>query len=124
MRIRPHHALCAQFFVGKGYSEQFVEHMYRVLAELDRDDALATLVDECDDICTACPNNRNGICETTAKVSAIDRRAAEAMGLKPGYTLFWRDICALARHNIIGPGRLPEICKDCEWIDIYSGWFG
>ena len=50
MRIRPHHALCAQFFVGKGYSEQFVEHMCRVLAELGRNGALVTLTVECDDI--------------------------------------------------------------------------
>ena len=118
MKLRPHHALCAQFFVGKGYSEQFVAHMYRVLSELSRDEALVTLTDECDDICTACPNQRSGSCETAAKVAAIDRRAADAMGLKVGDTLSWRDICAIARRQIIEPGRLAEICADCEWIGI------
>ena len=33
MLIRPHHALCAQFFEGKGYSERFVGHMYQILAD-------------------------------------------------------------------------------------------
>ena len=58
MTLRPHHALCAQFFVGKGYSAQFVEHMKRVLSELDRG-ADVTLTDGCDAICAGCPNNRD-----------------------------------------------------------------
>lgn len=121
MRIRPHHALCAQFFSGKGYNEQFVDHMYRVLAELNREGAIVTLTDECDEVCTVCPNNRCGSCETATKVAAIDRRASDAMGLKPGDILPWTDLCALARRIIIEPGRLPEICGDCEWIGICNG---
>ena len=120
MKLRPHHALCTQFFVGKGYSEQFVNHMFRVLAELNREGAIVTLTEECDEICAACPNNRSGSCETALKVAAIDHRVMEALNLKPGDTLHWKDLCALARRDIIEPGRLLEICADCEWIGICS----
>lgn len=124
IEIRPHHALCAQFFVGKGYSEAFVNHMYRVLESLSLDGALVTLADGCDEICTACPNKHGEVCETEAKVRGIDRRAAEAMGLNPGDSLLWRDLCSLARQKIIDPGKLEEICCDCEWIGLCNGLRG
>lgn len=34
VRLRPHHLLCMQTFVGNGYSEAFVENMKQVLARL------------------------------------------------------------------------------------------
>ena len=117
MNLRPHHALCAQFFAGKGYSEAFVQHMYATLRVLE-DGADVTLVDGCDAICEGCPNNRNGVCETDAKVNAIDRRAISAMGLSFGDTLPWRTLSALATQRIIAPGTLPDVCRDCEWIGI------
>lgn len=117
VRLRPHHALCAQFFVGKGYSEEFTEHMYAILAALDRGAEVA-LTDGCDAICTACPHNVGGVCETDAKVNAIDRRAIEAMGLAFGDMLSWDALSALAAERILTPGRLSAICRDCEWIDL------
>ena len=120
LKLRPHHALCAQFFEGKGYSEQFVRHMYATLETLDCG-ASATLVDGCDAICAGCPNNRNGVCETDEKVRAIDRRAIEEMGIRFGDTLSWRDLSTLAKERIIAAGKLPEVCRDCEWIGICGG---
>lgn len=118
--IRPHHALCAQFFKGKGYSEQFVEHMYAILSELERGTAV-TVTDGCDAICAGCPNNRNGVCETDEKVCAIDARAIAEMGLSFGDTLPWRELSALAGDRIIRSGKLKDVCRDCEWFGICGG---
>lgn len=120
LKLRPHHALCAQFFEGKGYSEAFVAHMYGILSELDRG-ASVTLVDDCDAICAGCPNMQNGACETDEKVRSIDRRAIEAMGVRFGDTLPWRDLSALAKDRIIAAEKLSDVCRDCEWIDICEG---
>ena len=120
LKLRPHHALCAQFFEGKGYSEQFVAHMYGVLAELDRGVSV-TLVDGCDAICAGCPNNRDGVCETDEKVKVIDRRAIEAMGLLFGDMLPWRDLSALAKERIVAAGKLKDVCRGCEWIGVCEG---
>ena len=117
IQLRPHHALCAQFFEGKGYSEAFVGHMYSVLAELERG-GIVTLTDGCDAICSRCPNNRDGVCETDEKVKAIDRRAIEAMGLRIGETLPWRALSALAKERIVAAGTLTDVCRDCEWIGL------
>lgn len=112
--------MCAQFFVGKGYSEQFVAHMYGFLKKLDCG-ASVTLTDGCDAICAGCPNNKDGVCETDEKVRAIDRRALEAMELRFGETLPWRDLSALAKEKIIAAGKLNEVCRDCEWIGVCRG---
>ena len=120
MDLRPHHALCAQFFEGKGYSEAFVAHMYGVLAALERD-GVVTLTDECDAICAGCPNNKGGVCETDEKVKAIDRRAIEAMGVRFGDTLPWRELSTLAKEKIVAAGKLKDVCCDCEWIGICEG---
>ena len=118
MEIRPHHALCAHFFVGKGYSEQFVEHMIKTLAALNCDGAVVTLTNKCDELCKQCPNNRNGACESDDKVRAIDIRAIEAMRLHFGETVLWSDLYSLAEHRVLEPGMLKEVCGDCEWIDL------
>lgn len=120
LKLRPHHALCAQFFEGKGYSEAFVAHMYTVLSELDRG-ASVTLADGCDAICAGCPNAQNGVCETDEKVRAIDRRAIEAMGLRFFDTLPWQDLSAHAKEKIIAAGKLKDVCRDCEWIGVCMG---
>ena len=120
-QLRPHHALCAQFFRGKGYDERFVDHMRNLLAALDGGDATVTLTDGCDAICAACPHNDGGVCVTDEKVRGIDARAAEAMGLRIGDTLPWRALCHRARKEIILPGKLRDVCRDCEWIGICGG---
>jgi Uncharacterized conserved protein len=123
INLRPHHALCAQFFEGKGYSASFVAHMSGVLSELERG-ACVTLVDACDAICAGCPNSRDGVCETEEKVKAIDRRAIEAMGLSFGDTLPWHALKAHARDRIVAAGTLIDVCRDCEWIGVCSGKTG
>ena len=118
LSLRPHHALCAQFFAGKGYSEAFVENMRAVLAALGGGETAVTLTDGCDVICAACPNNDGGMCAADEKVRGIDTRAAKAMGLRFGDTLPWRDLCERAEREIIRPGKLRAVCRDCEWIGI------
>lgn len=117
IELRPHHALCVHFFEGKGYSEGFVSHMTDVIEKLC-DDTEIEITDGCDTICSACPENADGICRSADKVSGIDKRAAEYMGIKPGERISWRRISALAMDKIIDNGKLKDVCRDCKWIDI------
>lgn len=117
IELRPHHALCIQFFEGKGYSEGFVSHMTDVIEKLC-DDTEIEITNDCDMICSACPENADGICRSADKVSGIDKRAAEYMGIKTGERSPWRRISALAMDKIIDKGKLKDVCRDCKWIDI------
>ena len=116
--LRPHHAVCAQFFEGKGYSDWFTAHMHSVLASLKSTDPVVTIISECDSICAECPNQINSVCTSDEKVKEIDRRAITKMGLAFGESVRWSRLCGLAVQTIIQPGLLRDVCHDCEWIGL------
>lgn len=113
--LRPHHSLCIRFFIGRGYSADFVRRMQDTIAMLSRDDPYVILTDGCDILCAACPHNRGGLCQHDAKVSAIDRRVLNAASLRYGDKLRWSKLYRLSYEEIIRCGRLAEVCADCQW---------
>ncbi len=115
LKLRPHHALCLQFYEGKGYNEDFVRHMDEVCDAL-ADDPRVFLTEGSDDVCAACPHRDRDRCDRDEKVSAIDRRALERLGLSVPVELSWRELSALANERIIRAGKLGDVCRDCEWI--------
>ncbi len=115
--IRPHHALCIPFFEGKGYSADFVRHMYKVIEALGENPRL-TLSGGCDTLCAACPHNRGGVCDSAEKVAAFDSRALSYMGLSVGDALTWEELSALAQEKIIRAGKLSEVCRGCQWTEL------
>ncbi len=117
VELRPHHALCLQFFEGKGYSEAFIEHMYMIERELEND-PLVKLTEGCDDICAICPHMVGGICDHREKVCGIDRRASDIIGLEEYSELSWSELSALSRERVIDAGKLSDVCRDCQWITI------
>ena len=119
--LRPHHAVCAQFFEGKGYSDQFTKHMRSVLAALKSTDPVVTITGGCDCICAECPNQINGVCTSDEKVKGIDRRAVNKMDLDFGVSVRWSRLCSLAVQTIIRPDLLRDVCGDCEWIGLCAG---
>ena len=121
IKLRPHHAVCAQFFEGKGYSDQFTKHMRSVLAALKSTDPVVTITGGCDCICAECPNQINGVCTSDEKVRGIDRCAANKMDLDFGAAVRWSRLCSLAVQTIIRPDLLRDVCGDCEWIGLCAG---
>lgn len=116
IRLRPHHSLCMQFFVGKGYSEEFTKHMWEVV-KLAKDTMVEVTFD-LDELCSACPNHETGICDSQEHVAEIDKKVAEVFGYQEGDRLtlerFWEN----SKVDIILPGRLKEICGECEFMGI------
>ena len=116
--LRPHHALCIRFFEGKGYSEDFVRHMHGIIALLEQENPTVTLHDGCDCICEGCPKNTDGVCADNEKVRAIDKRAFDLLQYSAGDDVYWSDLYEKANEEIIGCGRLKEVCRDCQWLCI------
>ena len=79
--LRPHHGLCTAYFVGEGYSGGFKQHMGEVLSVLSPDDPVQLTVGV-DEICSACPHNKNGVCESPT-VAGHDNAVLEAGSAKP-----------------------------------------
>ncbi len=113
-KLRPHHALCIQFFEGKGYSDEFADHMRRVIDKLGEDTEIK-ITCENDDICSKCPNLKQGTCVTQDKVSRYDRKVMELCGFYAGQILTSKDFLEEAKREIIDKHRLSEVCGDCAW---------
>ncbi len=114
MKLRAHHLLCLQTFVGEGYSDAFCANMAeqkRRAAEENR----FVLADGCDDICQACPERRGKLCRSREKVSRYDAAVIARLGLCAGEELSWRAVSERVRDEIFRPGLLPAVCGDCQW---------
>ena len=118
--LRPHHALCVGFFQGKGYSEAFVENMASVIGALRASDPLLTLRSAADPLCRSCPHNNGGVCESADKVARYDAAVLRLLGLRNGAALRRSELSARVRERILAPGRLGEVCGDCQWYEICS----
>ena len=116
--LRPHHALCAGFFRGKGYSEAFVENMSAVIGMLRGSDPLLTPRCAADPICGYCPHNCGGVCDHADKVEAYDAAVLSLLGLREGTEVRWSELTARVRQRILKPGRLKEVCGGCQWYGI------
>lgn len=116
--LRVHHALCIQFFKGKGYSSEFVRAMYDRIDYLNNENPLITLCSGCDIICESCPNNIGGECKDKNKVEKIDKRVFKAIGLKAGDRIRWSELKALAYDHIIPKKKIKETCIDCKWMNL------
>jgi len=115
--LRPHHALCLQFFIGEGYSDNFVVGMAGVQKLLrENPDRMILLVGGVDRICAGCPNNRGGVCETSEKSNRYDRKCLSKCGLSVGEVLPWRELERAVKASIaFSPAARAAVCSDCRW---------
>lgn len=91
--------------------------MSKIISLLDSENPEITLIDECDIICAACPNNAEG-CLCEQKVQGIDSRCLAELKLKIGDTVSWGRLKSLAYDNIIVKNKLGVVCEDCQWSNI------
>ena len=139
--IRPHHGMCLAFFIGNGYSNEFTAHMQEMLDLFTKgaDVCLTVKTDEIcsacpnngegicaaakkvrlhvgiDEICSACPNNCEGVCEAAEKVKRYDNEVLVECGLKEGQKLAFPEFTEAVQKKIIETGKRTKICGDCQW---------
>lgn len=119
MNLRPHHLLCIQKFTGHGYDAAFTRHMTAVadtLRALPGTEICLTC--GCDFLCSACPNNAHGQCDTPDKVEAMDAAVLSACGLEYGQRLDWAQLSQTARERIFDSGLFENICQCCQWFEL------
>lgn len=119
MILRPHHGMCFQFYEGKGYSEEFTDHMGAVMQRLEADPAqLITLQVATDEVCRQCPNNIDGACEDNPKVKRYDEAVLAACGLQDGACITYAHFMETVKNRIIDAKKRENICGDCCWNEI------
>lgn len=128
IRLRPHHLLCLQTFVGHGYSPEFTAHMTIVQKQLTTDPLTPiTLVAGPDDLCGHCPNCVDGSC-TSPKPAVFDHLVGQKLNTTedtenaaPKHTD--ASDSPLTLHGIpsilhMSEQLLAECCPDCEWKEL------
>ena len=116
--LRPHHGMCMAYFQGKGYSEKFSEHMSHMISRLETENPQVRLTIGTDCICSACPNNMEGVCSSAEKVKRFDEGLLSGCGLKNGSVLSFRDFSQMVREQILDRGLRENICGDCQWTGL------
>lgn len=117
--IRPHHGMCLAYFEGKGYSSDFTRHMKEMLDIFEKN-VQVQLVVSGDEICSACPNDRNGECCDKKLVEAYDRAVLEYCEWEEGTILYFKEFAEKVQKNVIDAGYRDKICGNCQWNDICS----
>ncbi|WP_411675806.1 DUF1284 domain-containing protein [Caproicibacter sp.] len=117
--LRPHHALCLRFFVGKGYGDDFVSGMAAVQNRLrEHPGDRVVLTGGADRVCARCPNNAGGVCESAEKSSRYDEKCLSAFGLTIGQTLTWSELEQIALRVVLSPAARAAVCSDCRWDSV------
>lgn len=120
VRFRPHHFLCAIGYQGKGYSTAFTANMDDIVSALRGADGADTTIEvtyHADAVCAPCPHRRGVSCAHLAKISALDARHAQALGLADGARLTWGEALGRIRENV-APGALGTLCAGCQWLEL------
>ena len=109
--------MCLAYFKGEGYSDGFSAHMKDVLDELQKGMNVRLHVG-IDEICSACPNNREGRCTDVALVEKYDNAVLEACALADGEQLNFDDFTEKVQNQLLVTGKRKEICGGCKWNSI------
>lgn len=114
-KIRPHHLICMQAYIGKGYSDEFVENMDFIVDSLRKNSSQTIqIIDFNDDICSKCPNNIDGYkCSSNDKVLSIDKKVIKFLELETkeySYNLLLEKLKTKFNEK-----EFKKICSCCEW---------
>ena len=108
--------MCFQFYEGKGYSEDFTDHMGRIVRDMEVDPSqMVRLKAGTDIVCENCPNNEAGMCTSQDKVTRYDREVLKACGLSEDDEISFERFRMLVKNKIIQAGIRREICGNCTW---------
>ena len=134
MRIRAHHLLCLLGFQGLGYSPEFVRRMEEIRTALEKGPLFPIkVVEDGDDICSACPYYQAGKCRkgkfSAKRTEAIDRKIIKALGLKKNQVIKSSRVFPLIRGKLGTFPELVNICGQCGWrevctyyLDLRAAW--
>ena len=102
LHLRPHHLLCLQTFVGRGYSEEFVEHMALVKRQLTADPHTSNCVDG---RCTS---------ENPALFDQLVKEKLRACNQYPDTG----SLRGIPDELHITENLLAACCPGCEWLEL------
>ena len=125
VRLRGHHLLCILPYVGKGYTQAFVDHFDALVGRLNAGEEIV-IVEGPDDICASMHDKNGPTCESgehclKPRAAQRDRTALTAVATALDCSLETRSTLHLTPdqythlRRLFTEGALREACQGCEW---------
>ena len=118
MKLRGHHLLCILGFQGYGYSEDFVLNMARINELRKSDKTTIKLINRPDDICSACPNLKDYVCENKMQnenIVKMDNEVLSQFNINQEYNAIDLFNEVVLKFNTLK--SVENICNDCKWAE-------
>jgi len=115
-KIRPHHGICFAFYIGKGYSEEFVENMNGLQTVLKGGKKRIQITEDLDAVCSKCPNSDGKACFTQEKVAWLDSQVMKECGFEKHQVLSYEEFTDTVQSRLIKTGDWKKICSCCSWF--------
>lgn len=114
--LRGHHLLCLKGFQGYGYSEDFTENMTEINALRKSENTTVHLTNSHDDICKACPNLKDGLCENESendKIVNMDNEVLKKLDSSKEYDAI--ELFEKIDEIYNTKESVSKICFNCKW---------
>lgn len=114
--LRGHHLLCLKGFQGYGYDENFTKNMTDVNSKRKLPETVIKLINSPDDICKACPNLKNNICENESqndRIVLMDKQVLKKLDSSKEYNSV--ELFKRIDHIFNTKESVCEICFNCVW---------
>lgn len=124
IRLRPHHFLCMLAYIGKGYSDVFVEYYDQIIERLNSEDCHALVVAEPDDICaprlcdpddTTCHCRESHIVDRDKEAIEDIRKLQGFESLSIGTPFHLTKSLIKQLRNAYKANEIRTACTGCEW---------
>ncbi|MBR1610023.1 MAG: DUF1284 domain-containing protein [Methanobrevibacter sp.] len=116
--LRGHHLLCLKGFQGYGYAEDFTENMSDINSKRKLKNTTVLITNTPDDICKACPNLKNDLCENTAqneRIISMDNEVLTKLDISKGYNSI--ELFEKIDEIFDSKESVSKICFNCMWHD-------
>lgn len=117
--MRAHHLLCLQGFQGYGYDEDFISNMFLIGSLIKESDVEIEVVDSPDDICSCCPNLKDGVCrdiESNDEIVWMDNQVISKLPKQEVFDSVF--LFSLIEEHFSTLESVFDICNGCRWWDM------
>jgi len=118
--LRAHHLLCLQGFQGYGYSKKFVKNMAQIFAKMKSDTSLK-IIAKPDDVCSACPHNKNNLCnknnDAGNSIREFDQEVVRKLDLSIGKRYEAKPLFNRVKKVLNNEVIIEDLCSDCDWVE-------
>ncbi len=120
--LRTHHVICIQSFIGKGYSNKFIENLSNIInyLKLNNNQKCIKLSNNCDDICKCCPNKlHSNTCRKEEFIKHLDESYKQICNFDYNTQYSLEELNNIIKNNLT-IDKFKNVCGNCEWFFICS----